>query len=82
MIFFCSSNFSVLTGLIVKIDEHKTLRKAVVRQQESREVSRPVRYILDNLNGRKVRILFWKDRASEFNGRLLDHVCIISYLKN
>lgn len=46
------------------------------RNNQNNESLRPVRYVFDNLSGRTLKILFWKDRASEFTGKLVNDVSV------
>ncbi|XP_043464119.1 uncharacterized protein LOC122499706 [Leptopilina heterotoma] len=74
----------VLTGLIVLNEETKLRQNAggnVQNQKNGGNVqnnNRPDKYILDNLAGRKRRILVWPKRIAEFEGKLVNHVIRIT----
>ncbi|XP_043481618.1 uncharacterized protein LOC122510790 [Leptopilina heterotoma] len=74
----------ILTGLITKMEEVKSSAQNENqnnRNNQSNDSLRPVRYVLDNLSGRTLKLLFWKDRASEFTGKLVNNVVKIKRAK-
>lgn len=64
----------VLTGLVVLKEETKLRQNA----GGSGENNYPDKYILDNLAGRKRRLLVWPKRIAEFKDTLLNHVIRIT----